>query len=413
MSESLEANGDHTQSLKSHSGLPPKSNVSSDIEFEIPHTNAPTTVERDQSAHRSNDSRESEVVNAHDVDATGFQQDLSSSGTAIPTSPIINKPDKAVHANGKLRRDLWEEAFAQLDKGKKDLLCETGNSHGPNIVDSVAKQTEQIYREHEGRGWEANFKKGFESVLKSVIKYRELIGACLASDPTGHAAAAWAMVSFGLQLAQNELDRRQTILKASEILAENLVLLAAIEASYTDLTVPGSRNLEDVIVAVYIAILELSAEIVHQSSLSSGKRVLNSFTALLENRLQELKDTLVDAQDRLSTWTHIVEQQYRTKKGKDIDEKVDKILAILMADVVTKISILESRALTAEEERILDWYSEYPFFESHRDAMSRRDADTGAWIFESSEYKIWKESGDKVLWLYGNCKPFLHTILRR
>ena len=413
VSESLEANGDHTQSLKSHSGLPPKSNVSSNIEFETPHTNAPTTVERDQSGHRSNDSRESEVVNAHDVDATGFQQDLSPSGTAIPTSPIINEPDKAVRANVKLRRDLWEEAFARLDKGKQDLLCEIKNPHGPKIVDSVAKQTEQMYREHEGRGWGANFKKGFESVLKSVLKCRELIGTCLASDPTGHAAAAWTIVSLGLQLAQNELDRRQTILKASEILAENLVLLAAIEGSYLDRIVRDSRNLEDVMVVVYVAILELSAEIVHQNSLSSSQRVLNSFTALLEDRLQELKDALLDKQDRLSSWTSIIEQQYRTKEGKDIDEKVDKILAILMADVVTKISILESRALTAEEERILDWYSKYPFFESHRDAISRQDADTGAWIFESPEYKIWKESGDKVLWLYGNCKPFLHTILRR
>ena len=127
----------------------------------------------------------------------------------------------------------------------------------------MAKQTEQLYREHDGRGWEANFKKGFESVLKSVIKCRELIGACLASDPTGHVAVAWTIVSLGLQLAQNELDRRQTILKASEILAENLVLLAAIEVSYPDRTVRDSRNLEDVIVVVYIAILELLVEIVY------------------------------------------------------------------------------------------------------------------------------------------------------
>ena len=86
----------------------------------------------------------------------------------------------------------------------------------------------------------------------------------------------------------------------------------------------------------------------------------------------------MDAQDKLTIWTNIIEQQYRLHEGKELDEKVDKILAILMADLVTKMSILESRALTAEEERILDWYSEYPFFESHKDAMSRRDADTGA-----------------------------------
>ena len=402
MSDSLEANEDHTRSLESHAGLPPKSNVSSGTGIGTPHTNAPTTLQRDQSAHRSNDSRESEVVNAHEVDATGFQQDLSPSGTAITSSPIINKPDKAVRANVKLRRDLWEEAFAKLDKGKQDILCEIENPHGPNVVDSVAEQTEQLYREHEGRGWEANFKKGFESVLKSVIKCRELIGACLASDPTGHAAAAWTIVSLGLQLAQNELDRRKTILKASELLAENLVLLAAIEASYRTRTVRDSENLEDVIVVVYIAILELSAEIVHQNNLSTGERVLNSFTALLENRLQELKDTLVDAQDKLSTWTSIVEQQYRTREGKELGQKVDSSL-VRIAELAQQVSNIVIKVLTAEEHRILDWLSTISVSDSHNSAILRREPGTGAWILSSPEYHNWRTSASGLLWLFGNC----------
>ena len=413
MSDSLEANEDHTRNLESHAGLPPKSNISSDTGIGTPHTTASTTAERGQLAHRSNDLRECEVVNVYEVDATGSQLVLPRPGTAVSGLPMTDEPGKAVGATVKPRRDLWEEAFTKLDKGKQDLLCKFEISHGPKVVDRVAKQTEELYGEHVGRGWEATLKKRFESALKSVIKCKELIGACLASDPTGHAAAAWTIVSLGLQLAQNEMDRRETILKASELLAEHLVLLAAIDESYRTTALHDTRNLEDVIVGVYKAILEMSAEIVYQNSLSSSERALKSVTALVEDRLQELKNTLVEAQDRLSTWTSIIEQQYRTEKGKELNEKVDKILDVLTAEVVTKISVLESRALTAEEDKILDWYSRYPFFESHKDAMSRRDADTGAWILESSEYKAWKESGDKVLWLYGNCKPFLHPILRR
>ena len=412
-SDSPEANKDHTQSLENHVGLPPKANDSYGTGIGTPPTTVPTTAERNQLAHRSNDTRESEVVNAHELDATAFQQNLSLPGTAVSSLPMTHEPDKAVHANVKLSRDLWEEAFMKLDKGKQDLFREIETPHGPHVVERVAKQTEEMYREHEERGWEANFKKGFESALKSIFKCKELISKCVALDPTGHAAAAWTIVSLGLQLAQNEMDRRQTILEASGLLAENLELLVAIEASYCDQAVRNSGNLEDIIVVVYVAILDLSAEIVQQNGLSTSERVLYSFTAMLENRLQELKDTLAEAQNKLSAWTSIIEQQYRTKEGKALDEKVDKILAIIMADLVTKMSILESRTLTAEEGRILDWYSKYQFFESHKDAISRRDADTGAWIVESSEYKNWKKSGNKVLWLYGNCKPFLHPFLRR
>ena len=402
MNESLEANGDHTQSLESYAGLPPKLNVSSNTGIGNSHTIGPTTAEWDQLAHESNELRECEAVDAHEVDATGFQQDLPPLGRATLSFQITNEPDKAVSANVRPSRDLWEEAFTKLDKDKQDLLCKVERPQGPKVVDNVAKQTEQLYREHERRGWQANFKKGFESVLKSVLECRELIGACLASDPTGYAAAAWTIVSLGLQLAQNALDRRQTFLKASEILAGNLVLLAAIEASYRDQTLRDSSNLEDVIVVVYIAILELSAEIVNQNSLSSGKRVLNSVTGQLKSRLQELKETLVDAQEKLSTWTSIIEQQYRTKEGKELGQKVDSSL-LGIAGLAQQVSSIAIKVLTAEGQAILNWLSTFSISDSHNSATSRREPGTGAWILSLPGYHSWRTSDGSLLWLYGNC----------
>lgn len=109
------------------------------------------------------------------------------------------------------------------------------------------------------------FKKGFESALKCILKCKELISACLASDPTGHAAGAWAIISFGLQMVQNDADLRTNVFEACGILAETLTLMAAVERSYRDRRVCDSEHLEDTIVGVYVAILELSAEIVFET----------------------------------------------------------------------------------------------------------------------------------------------------
>ena len=197
-SDSPEANKDHTQSLENHVGLPPNANDSYGTGIGTPPTTAPTTAELDQLAHWSNDTREPEVVNAHEFDATGFQQNLSLPGLAVPNLPMTKEPDKAVQANVELSRDLWEDAFGKMDEGKQKLLGQIKEPDGPHVVDTVAKQTEKMYREHEEKGWEADFKKRFDSALKSVIKCKELIGACVVSDPTGHAAAAWTIVSLGL-----------------------------------------------------------------------------------------------------------------------------------------------------------------------------------------------------------------------
>lgn len=74
-------------------------------------------------------------------------------------------------------------------------------------------------------------KTAFKSALKPILTCKDLINSAVECDPTGHAAAEWALVSFGLQMTQNELDRQQNVLEAYELLA-GILQLAAFEHSY-------------------------------------------------------------------------------------------------------------------------------------------------------------------------------------
>lgn len=343
--------------------------------------------------------------NAHDP---GGQSALPHRPAASSEPEVAEEPVPVIALRN---RNLWEEAFANLQDAQRDLLSRIEKPQGPNIVEQVAKQTEKRYREHEERGWKISRREGksdvnlratFRKGLSSILRFKGLISAGVAFDPTGHASSAWAVVSLGLQMVQNDSDMLKSVFEACETLAAALTRYAAIEASYRDRTLRDSDHLEDTIVSVYVAILEFSAEIVRENSLNIGQRILKSITALAEQPLQEFIKTLKAKEEILQRWTDVIEHQYRKQEMVEIDEKVNSTLA----GIEQQLSNIVSKILTVEEQSILDWYSDYRFYDSQIDAASRRDASTAAWILGSPEYKNWKESGDMILWLHGNCKQF-------
>ena len=200
-------------------------------------------------------------------------------------------------------------------------------------------------------------------------------------------------------MTQNELDRQQNVLKACELLAGNLKLMAAFEASYRVLRVRDTNNLEDSIVTVYKAILELSAEVVHSNAV--GQKILSSFRKLADQPLQEFAKALREAQEELKKWADIVKQE----RHLELTNNVDSML-VEMGKVARQVSETEGRILTQEENRILDWLSKYPF-DTYRATEEQRESGTGDWILKSLEYKVWKKSDTKkLIWLYENSKHY-------
>jgi hypothetical protein len=62
----------------------------------------------------------------------------------------------------------------------------------------------------------------------------------------------------------------------------------------------------------------------------------------------------------------------------------------------TKLHIEEKR------EKLLDWISNVPFNQHHSNIRQDRLPDSGQWLLQKKEYKIWLEdSSCSILWLHG------------
>ena len=233
------------------------------------------------------------------------------------------------------RRDLWEEAFKKLDDDKKQSLSTIKKTSGVDAVQEVADLTEKKYAEYQKGGWKVPHSKGksvnirdqAKNVLTSILRFKKLIDTGVAFDPTGHASSAWAILSLGLQMTQNNIDRLQSVFDTSEVLTDTLARYAFIEAHYRDREFDDSIQLERTVIDVYVAILEYCAEIVHQSQLKVPGRALQSLSALSEQPLSELKKKLDAKEASAKTWTNLIEHHYRKEEFNDISRAVDAILA--------------------------------------------------------------------------------------
>lgn len=61
----------------------------------------------------------------------------------------------------------------------------------------------------------------------------------------------------------------------------------------------------------------------------------------------------------------------------------------------------KNRALSSEEQDVIDWLCPLDFFPKHNDALSRRQEGTGQWFLESSDFCSWLNTAGKVIWCPG------------
>lgn len=252
------------------------SSCSSKPQVGTSHENVLPTEEPDQLHHQPSNSKAFEVDNPPEPIPTITQHGLWPAQDG-PGFSEISKLDKALPADAKPSRDLWKEAEKGLSEDDLKRLSTIDKARGIKVVDRVVEQVADLTKQSNPEHGKGKMKTSFKPALKSILTCKDLINSGVECDPTGQAAAAWALVSFGLQMTQNELDRHQNVLEACDLLAGNLRLMAALEDSYRTRAVPKQSDLEDNIVLIYKAILELSARNIFENTIDTGHKIFNSF----------------------------------------------------------------------------------------------------------------------------------------
>ncbi|KAJ5353699.1 hypothetical protein N7541_006263 [Penicillium brevicompactum] len=232
-----------------------------------------------------------------------------------------------------------------------------------------------------------------ERILNAALQASDVITKAVSFDPTGKASTAWMVISFGMSIVQNRLDRRDAIFAASGYLAETLSYYTLIDVNYRNQNVGSDKNLDEALLRVYTAILEFTVEVKKGRDENEAKRTFQSVMALTDQPLQTLKDAINSQSVMAEKWASLAANLGDRKQATEHLAKTDAVL-VGMKNLATK-------ALTAEEEAQLNWMSDAPYSDHQRALQKKKTDDTGVWLLDLPEYNNWKTTPGSLLWLPG------------
>lgn len=165
-------------------------------------------------------------------------------------------------------RNLWKEAYDSLDRKTQENIP-ASELPVTDAIEKVIKTTQDKYEEwqkgglryHTKSGKEFDIRAASEKIFGYASKAKDVVSTAVSFDPTGHASSAWTIVSFGMSIVQNSLDRRDAVFASSEFLTEHLTYFALIDANYRDKDVGTDSNVDQALVRVYSAMLSFTAEV--------------------------------------------------------------------------------------------------------------------------------------------------------
>ncbi|KAJ5240462.1 uncharacterized protein N7469_002053 [Penicillium citrinum] len=314
----------------------------------------------------------------------------TSSTDMTPMNLTSGEPaqEKSVQQNP-VPRDLWKEAFDNLDPSRQPYVAANGMS-STSAIDQVIKDTTAKYEQWQKGGLKIRQKDG-DDIIFGI-----------------------AQRGFSPQIVQNRLDRRDAIFAASEYLAETLSYYTLIDTNYRNQKVPTDHNLDQALLRVYSAILDFTVEVkkgrdeneaskimtlyfpINSRSFKADciqERTFQSFMALTDQPLQILKDVINSQAELAKKWTELAANLGDRQRAAEHLAKTDALLA--------NMKNLASKALTAEEESQLVWMSAFPYSDHQRALQKKRTGDTGLWLLDTPKYNDWKTTPGSLLWLPG------------
>ncbi|CAG8947039.1 unnamed protein product [Penicillium salamii] len=293
--------------------------------------------------------------------------------TSTPSIAVEDKPDK---------RDLWKEAFEKLDAQHQTYLCVDGAS-SLNATNEVISTTRESYTNwkksglkfHRANGDEVKIRDLAERILGAAMQFQNMIKAGAACDPTGYAT--------------NSIERRNAIFETPEYLADTLAYHTWIEESHAG----QNDNLDHALVRVYKAILEYTAEVKKAEKENVLRRTFESFIPIAEQQLQKLKQAVQEESSTVEKWASATQTRLARELAAAQLTRIDDLLDISKD--------MQSRALSAEEDKQLVWISSAVYSDLKRRLQQRRSGETGSWLLHTKQYEDWKHTPGNILWLPG------------
>ncbi|KAL3428820.1 hypothetical protein BDV09DRAFT_203834 [Aspergillus tetrazonus] len=334
-----------------------------------------------------------------------------------PAAPA--KQDGAVDSQGpSIPHDLWKSAYDQLDPEERGILSKIkptyqsetdgrDRSQTVSVIDGVIQTTEEQYKRYQQGGIkiqkstreDIDIRELSRKIINAALSFKDIVNTAVSFDPTHYAASAWAVISLGLSMTQNQLDLQDALFKSSEFLADVLSRCAYIENNFYRDNTTAKSEIERAIIEIYKEILRYAAELLALQNASVRQRIVNSITPITNQRLTELRSSVENRWQKLCQWVQIDALSNLSQSNKQAELRLNRV----DAEVIKLLQILQNYSLPVAEGASYDSYEnqqgEKCLLGTRHDLL-RQITD-------------WAETSDKfIFWLNGKAGTGKSTISR-
>ncbi|KAL4738277.1 WD40 repeat-like protein [Aspergillus similis] len=326
--------------------------------------------------------------------------------------------DAADSQGPSIHHDLWKSAYDQLDPEERGILSKVqliylretdgrDRSQTVAVIEGVIQTTEEQYKRYQqggikiqkSTGKDIDLRELSRKIINAALSFKDIVNLVVSFDPTHQAAGAWAVVSLGLSMTQNQLDLRDALFKSSEFLADVLSRCAYIENNFYRDNTTAKSEIECAIIEIYKEILRYAAELFALQNASVGRKILDSVTPITNQRLTELRSSVENGWQKLCQWVQVDALNNLMQNGKQAELRLDRV----DAEVSKVLQILQNFSLPVAEGASYDSYDN-----QHGERClpgTRRDL--------LRQIIDWAETSDKcIFWLNGNAGTGKSTISR-
>jgi hypothetical protein len=281
----------------------------------------------------------------------------------------------------------WTQAFERTTPETKAVFAPVVGGR-VDVMASVLRVAQQRRDLCMRKRWSFRNAKGDTVILRDVMERLivwvdrfKAVGDIAVGADQGLMSLPWAAVRFLLECASSDVKAFGAVAESLEVIGRIVATYREYEGLYLDGVVTMTAEVEAALIRLYQEILEFLGYALQYFGESTIARMAKSTFRMGDQLMPKIRER---------------EEELRKLAGL-LDTKTLRNVEAMTMRLAESANTFEERVQEERYDQILTWLSKSDFLGHHWDIASRRLPDTGQWLLDHSDYKIWSESSSSSI----------------
>ncbi|KAH8429200.1 uncharacterized protein LDX57_006869 [Aspergillus melleus] len=275
----------------------------------------------------------------------GTNADPDNANNIVPEPDKTTIPHEDEETTDRDSSNLWQVAYESLDQDERSQLDsirhgvpeehrDNQHSEDPFIsiwLQDTIRTIETQFEVRKAKEDTSRVRRAAKGILDTACSMQSVVGSIAAADPSGHAASAWAVVSLGLTMTQNDRTLQDALFEASEFLTDILARYTLVEKLLHKSHKDARIRLGQSVIRLYVNIMRYALEMTRVREMGVGKRIWISLSVpdLASQQLSTLRARIENEDKSLHSLVDLDQNIQNSQQGEMLLARIEQNSALI------------------------------------------------------------------------------------